>query len=113
MVDKALVSISFKDLETDQRVREALGARCRRLTEKFPETTRFEITLASDGADCTAHGRVTGKDTEVATQATAMELAQAADRLVERMERRLRRGHEKRVLGRRREAQRANSRRTL
>ncbi len=111
MAGTASVMISFKDLPADERVREEVEQRCRQLAEEFPETTRFEITLAPDGAGHTAHGRVTGKLIEVATHAEAMEIAQAAGQLLDRVQRQLRRVHDKRIFAPRREAQRSHPKR--
>ena len=48
--------------------------------------------------------RVLGKRTEAATSASASELTPAADRLFERLEKQLRRAHDKRIFTHRREA---------
>ncbi len=105
------VLISFKDLEADPRIRESIEKRCRHLAEEFQETTRFEVTVAPDGLGYAVHGRATGKDTETATHAEASELIQATDRLLDKLGRQLRRAHDKRIFGHRREAQRAHERR--
>ena len=81
------------------------------LAEEFPETTRVEVILSSDGASWTAHGHVTGNHTEVAGHGDASELAVAADKLLEQLARQLRKIHDKKIFAQRREAQRASVRR--
>jgi ribosomal subunit interface protein len=108
---KPSVVISFKDIAVNDSVREVLEIGCKRLATEFPETTRFELTLAPDGAGHTAHAHVTGRSTEVATHAQAVELGEAADKLLDKLERQLRRVHDKRVFAPRREAQRESPKR--
>jgi ribosomal subunit interface protein len=100
------IVISFQHMDAEEEVRQQLETRLRALAEEFPETTRFEITLAPDGAGHTAHAHVTGKSTEIAPHASGSKLALAADRLVDKIERQLRRIHDKRIFLHRREAQR-------
>ena len=109
--ERAVVVISFKDMPSDERVRETLEKGCARLTEEFPEIVRCELTLSPDGAGHTAHAHVTGRGMEIATHEQAIDVRQAADRLIDTLERQLRKAHEKRVFARRREAQRESSRR--
>ncbi|MBW2234504.1 MAG: HPF/RaiA family ribosome-associated protein [Deltaproteobacteria bacterium] len=105
------VVISFKDIDPQEKVRETVEERCEVLAEEFPETTRFEVILSSDGASWTAHGHVTGNHTEVAGHGDASELAVAADKLLEQLARQLRKIHDKKIFAQRREAQRASVRR--
>ncbi len=107
----ASVVISFKDIDSSERVRHEVQARCGALAEEFPETTRFEVILSTDGSQHTAHGHITGSHIEVAGQAQAPELIQAADKVLDALERQLRRLHDKKIFTRRREAQRASERR--
>jgi ribosome-associated translation inhibitor RaiA len=111
MAQDPTVLVSFKDLEVDDDVRESLELGCRRLAEEFPETTRFELTLAPDGVGHTAHGHVTGRHTEIAAHADAIELAHAADKLLHTLEKQLRKVHDKHIFARRREAQHDNPKR--
>ena len=80
------------------------------LAEEFHEVTRFEITLLQDGAGYAAHGHVTGKGEDVGAQATAKELLPAAEALLDKLERQLRKHHDKRIFALRREAQRESMR---
>lgn len=106
MAESPTVVTTFKDLEADERVRETIEKRCTQLAQEFPEVTRFEINLAEDGAGYAVHGHVTGKGRDVGAQADASELAPAADRLLEKLERQLRKSHDKQIFAQRREAQR-------
>jgi ribosome-associated translation inhibitor RaiA len=98
------IVISFKDIASDEEIRQSLETGCRQLAEEFPETTRFELTLAPDGAGHTAHGHVTGRNTEVAAHTEAIELGAAAVRLLDTLERLLRKVHDKHIFKNRRRA---------
>lgn len=111
MSTKPSVVISFKDLPVNESVRQTLEAGCQRLAAEFPETSRYELTVAPDGAGHSAHAHVTGRSTEVASHAQAVELGEAVDRLLDKLERQLRRVHEKRIFSPRREAQKDNVKR--
>ena len=106
----ATVVISFKDIDAVERVRSEVQRRCDALGEEFPETTRLEIILAAEGSGHTAHGHVTGNSTEVAGHAAAPELALAADKLMDNLQRQLRKSHQKKIFAHRREAQRKKER---
>jgi len=101
-----MVVVSFKDIENDDRTREAIEKRCEALFAEFQEVTRFEITLLQDGVGFAGHGHVTGKGEDVGAQATAKELLPAAEGLLDKLERQLRKHHDKRIYTQRREAQR-------
>jgi ribosomal subunit interface protein len=105
------VTISFKDIEPKEKVRKEVETRCEALGEEFPETTRFEIILSMDGDSHTAHGHVTGNHTEVAGHAQAPRLIQAADKLLDSLERQLRKIHDKKIFSQRRGAQQDSVRR--
>jgi ribosome-associated translation inhibitor RaiA len=112
MSENPAVVISFKDLVLDERLRESLEQRCHDLTIEFPEVTRVELTLNPDGDDCSAHGRATGKDTEVATRASADEIGVAADQVLDKLKQKLRRSHDKRIFSHRRVAKQTHPRRS-
>ena len=111
MADQATVVVHFKDLANDDALRENLEKHCRALAEEFSEVTKLEITLSQDGAGFIAHGHVTGKNTDAATHAKASELGPAAERMLDKVERQLRRVHDKRIFSQRREAQRTPQKR--
>ena len=106
MAQGATVLLNFKDLTPDETLRDTLERHCQELAQEFHEITRFELTLAEDGDGFTAHGHVTGKNTDLATHANASELARAVEQLLQKVERQLRRAHDKRIFAPRRDAQR-------
>ena len=108
MADDPIVVISFKDLDADEEVRERIDSRCRALRGEFPETLRFEMTLAPDGSGHTAHLRVSGRSTHLDTHGNAIELEHAAEKALHRAHGRLRTVHDKRIFTRRREARKAS-----
>jgi len=101
-----VVVIAFKDLEHDERVREAVHRRCEQLREEFHEVTRFEITFDAGRVGVAAHGHVHGKGEDLGAQAQASEILPAAEALLDKLERQLRKHHDKRIFAQRREAQR-------
>ncbi len=99
--------LHLKDASSNQPLRDHVERRLDQLEAEFPEVTRFEITLTEDGAGFTAHARVTGKSTEVAPHsALAPEPRPAIDSVLDKIERQLRRAHDKRIFTQRRDAQR-------
>jgi ribosome-associated translation inhibitor RaiA len=106
VTQRPILVTNFKDLSSDELVREAIEKRRRQLAEEFPEIVRIEITLTADGVGFKAHGHVTGRNIDVATHAAASELQPAAEKLFGKVERQLRRVHDKRIFTQRREAQR-------
>jgi ribosome-associated translation inhibitor RaiA len=104
------VVIHLKDAQVGEELREKLRAaieeRCRALAEEFHEVARLEVTVLGNGGAFEAHGHVTGKGTDVGTHARASEPGPAADQLLDKIERQLRRVHDKRIFSQRREAQR-------
>ncbi len=107
MTRDATVIVHFKDLKHNDELNEAIETRCQRLADEFSETTRFEVSLAVDHNEITAHTRASGKNTDVAAHASAPEGRQAADAALDRLERELRSRHDKRIFAPRREAKRA------
>ena len=105
MSQNPTVLIHFKDLPRDEELRESLETRCQHLAQEFHETTRFELTFSEDGDGFLAHGHVTGKNTDVATHASASQIGPAGDQLLDRVEKQLRRAHDKRIFSQRRDAQ--------
>lgn len=106
------VVIHFKDVPNSEKVREAMETRCAHLASEFEEVTRFEISFSPHGTDVEAHGHATGKHTNVATQAAGKNLRAAADQVLERIEKQLRKIHDKRIFAQRREAQRKPAKRS-
>lgn len=108
----ALVEIHFRGIETDETLRELLEKRCAALAQEFPETSRFELTLSSENTEIDAHGHVLGKDTDEASHAMAPDARRAGERALDKLERELRRHHDKKIFAHRREAQKSSRKRT-
>ena len=100
------IVVHFKEVPNSEKVREAIESRCDQLAAEFEEVTRFEISLSPYGNDIEANGHATGKKTNVATQATGKNLRVAADQVLDKIERQLRKNHDKRIFSQRRDAQR-------
>ena len=100
------VVLHFRDVEVDEAVRESVHRRCDHLADEFQEVNRFELTISDNGTGFSVHGHATGKNTDVATHADAGAARAASDQVLDKIEKQLRRVHEKRIFGRRREARR-------
>ena len=100
------VVLHFRDVEIDEMVRDSVHRRCDHLADEFHEVSRFELTISENGAGFSVHGHATGKNTDVATHAAAGAARTASDQVLDKIERQLRRVHDKRIFARRREAQR-------
>ena len=107
----AVIAVSFKDMATDEELRQQLEERCRTLAGEFPEVTHVEVTITPDGTGHSATGHVSGKSTRLATHATAVEPGHAADQLLDTLRQQLRRAHEKRLFSPPRDAQQRNPKR--
>lgn len=105
-MSEATVVAIFKDMDSDERVQEVIDKRCEVLSAEFPELSRVEITLEETGNSYSVHAHVTGKNRDVGAQADASELLPATDRVLDKVERQLRKLHDKRIFSQRREAQR-------
>jgi len=105
------VVLHFRDLEIDDVVRESVQRRCDHLADEFHEVNRFELTISQNGTGFVVHGHVTGKNTDLATHAQAEVARTASDQVLDKIERQLRRVHDKRIFSRRREAQRDSPKR--
>jgi len=107
------VVIHFRDITADEEVRDHLQLRCQGLADEFPETTRYEITLQQGGGSVSAQARVTGRKTDAAAHIEdGINLRHAGDQVLDKLERELRREHDKRIFAARRKAQKAQSKRT-
>jgi len=106
MATEPPVVIHFKDVPSSEKVRAAMETRCASLASEFAEVTRFEISFSPLGAEVEAHAHATGKNTNVATHASGKNLRAAGDQVLEKVERQLRKSHDKRIFSQRREAQR-------
>ena len=107
MTDNPSVVIHFKEVEQDEPLREFIQKKSQHLGSEFHEVSKIEISLAPNGIGFIANGHVTGKGTDIATQVEASELTLAVDSVFNKVERKLRKLHDKRIFAQRREAQRA------
>ncbi len=99
------VVLHLNEHSSDEALREWIDRRCEKLGEEFREITRLEISLSDDAGELTATAHVTGKGTEAATHASGAEPRPALDALLGKIERQLRKSHDKRIFGQRRDAQ--------
>ncbi len=106
MTQSPTILVHAKDLELDESVRASIERRCEQLAEEFHEVARFEITVTEAGASFNVQGHATGKHTDVVTHAEASDPGPAADLVLDRIEKQLRRLHDKRIFSQRRDAQR-------
>lgn len=107
MAEGPLVVVHFKDLPISESVREAIEERCAQLGSEFAELAKVEVSISTDGAGFVAHAHGTGKGTDVATHASASAPGPAADRVIDKIGRQMRRVHDKRIFAQRRDAQKA------
>jgi ribosomal subunit interface protein len=106
MTERPTVVIHFKEVTHDEPLKDSIESQCRHLADHFHEITRIEVSLEQSAAGFTAHGHVTGKGIDVATQFEAKLLPPAVDLVFEKLDRQLRKIHDKRIFGQRRDAQR-------
>jgi ribosomal subunit interface protein len=107
MTKNPSVVIHFKEVEQDEPLRKSIEKQSEALGDEFHEVSKIEISLAPNGVGFTANGHVTGKGTDIATHVDASALAPAVDSVFDKIERQLRKIHDKRIFAQRREAQRA------
>ena len=98
--------IHFKEVEQDEPLRDSIQQKSQRLGSEFHEVSKIEISVALNGVGFIVNGHVTGKGTDIATQVEASELTPAVDSVFDKVERQLRKLHDKRIFAQRREAQR-------
>lgn len=100
------VVVHFRDMATDESVRDHLTSRCHHFAEEFPETTHYELTLERDADAVLAHGHVVGKGTDAAARANGVaDIRAAGDAMLDKLHTELRRHHDKRIFTQRRKEQ--------
>ena len=112
MAQTTPVLVHFKDMDSSERILKSIEKRCEQLRDEFHEVARFEITVSEEGAGYSVQGHVTGKNTDIGTHAKAGDAGPAADALLDKIERQLRRIHDKRIYAQRRDARRDSPKRT-
>jgi len=113
MATSPLIVVHLKDVEDEEPVRESIEKRCIRLSEEFPEVDHFELKVGADGVGFRVHGHATGKNTDIATHASATEPGPAADLVLDKIAKQLRKTHDKRIFSQRRAAQKRPPKRDL
>ncbi len=112
MSREASVLIHWKGVENEQEVHDHLAERCHHIAAEFPETRHYELSIEPSGRDVKCHGHVNGKRTQVAAHCHGLPTArQNADSVLEKLERELRKEHDKRIFSQRRRAQKGNPKR--
>jgi ribosome-associated translation inhibitor RaiA len=111
MTEDATLVIRFKDIEHDDDVHSHLESRLRQIAYDFPEASHCELSLTADALDITAHAQARGKRLDLASHAVTQDVRAAGERALDKLQRELRREHDKRIFGRRREARRDQERR--
>ena len=111
MSEEATVVLGFKGVEHDEDLSQSVEQRCRALAIEFPETTHFEVHVELEAGEVSVRAHVSGRDTQFASHARAPQGRAASDSALEKLERELRRHHDKRIFTARREAQRSRANR--
>ena len=73
------------------------------LQGEFPEILRVEVTHTHSGDDRATHVHATGKDIDVASNATSRSARESINAAFDRLHRQLRKHHDKQIFNRRRE----------
>jgi len=111
MSDAPRVLVHHRDVHIGAQLLESIERRCAMLADEFSEASRFELSFENHGMSVRGLAHATGRRTDLATHAEASEPGIVVDRVLDKIERQLRRMHDKRVHGRRRSAQRAANKR--
>jgi len=106
MTKNPSVVIHLKEIEEDVPLRESIEQKSQHLGNEFREVSKIEISVAPNGTGFVANGHVTGKRTDIATQVEASEVLPAVDSVFDKVQRQLRKLHDKRIFAQRRDAQR-------
>jgi ribosome-associated translation inhibitor RaiA len=105
MTKNPSVVVHVNGIRVEDRTLDSIRERCEHLIEEFHEVSRFEITLHQDGLEFSAQTHATGKNTDVSTHAVASEPGAVVDQALDKVERQLRKVHDKRIFSPRRAAQ--------
>ena len=100
------VVVHHRDVPIGERLLASIERRCSSIADEFSEASRFEVSFEPSGAGVIGHVHATGRHTDLSIHAEGSKPAIAADRVFDKIERQLRRVHDKRIFGRRREARR-------
>ena len=95
--------IHFQDTPPADELKDECERRVGELEAEFPETSKFEVTLAHAKGEHETHVHITGKDLEFAASGRNRELLGALEEAFEKLHRQLRKHHDKQIFGRRRD----------
>ncbi len=112
MTQSAKIKTHWRELMADPGTDEYLDRRCNHLMDEFPEADSFEISFQVEGQEIECHAHVDGKRTRLAAHSTGAQNAkQAAESALDKLEREMRKDHDKRIFGSRRKAQQSQTKR--
>ena len=112
MTESARIQTHWRNLPADELTNQYLARRCDQLTAEFPEADSFEISLQVEGKQVEGHAHVDGKRTRLAAHTRgALSSRQAAERVLDKLEREMRKEHDKRIFSARRKAQKSQVKR--
>ena len=112
MTQAGKLNTHWRNLRADQATDEYLERRCEHLMEEFPEADTFEVSFQLEGQEIECHAHVDGKRTRLAAHSSgAQNSRQAAEKALDKLEREMRKDHDKRIFGSRRKAQKSQTKR--
>ena len=108
---EGVAAMSFRihfhdDIRRSNRLHEECERICEGLRTEFPEAGKFEISLHRTGDEYETNIHVTGKDLSMAASAHRRTLKESTAEAFSRLQRQLRKRHDKQISTRRREAHR-------
>jgi len=107
MTHPASVLIHWRGIENEEAVHRHLAERCHHIAGEFPETHHYELSIEPDGPAVQCHGHVNGKGVRVAAHAEGLQTPRhAAASVLAKLERELRKEHDKKIFTQRRKARR-------
>lgn len=95
--------LHFHDVPHSVELREEAERHVAQIQQEFPDTSKFEVSLSHDRAEHHVQVHLTGKEGEFAARAANGDPKASLEEAFTRLRRQLRRHHDKRVLGRRRQ----------
>jgi ribosome-associated translation inhibitor RaiA len=97
MTEQCEINVHVREEVPDTlQVRRYAEDRCASTSKSFPELSKIEVSLLSEGDGFTVHAHATGKQTNVAvTHDWSRDAGVALNELLDRLESKLRRHHDK------------------
>src|SRR5262245_59265923 len=94
--------VQFHDVEHSPDLHQECERLAADLKLEFPETLRFEVMLRNDADHYETHLHVTGKEIDMAAQASSHDLRETLGEAFERARKQLRKHHDKQIFAPRR-----------